>query len=191
MLVGLGNPGPQYENTRHNVGFSLVEALARSAGFEGSWKTWGKTLICKASQGEAPLLLAKPQTFMNLSGESVQALLAFYKIRPEEMAVVADAAALPLGAVRIRAQGGHGGHNGLRDIVERIGEGFPRIRVGVGLCPEGRDLAAFVLGKMSDSERAALQPVCEEFPEIVKTGFARGWDFAGSRFNRTAESPPR
>ncbi len=191
LLVGLGNPGPQYENTRHNIGFALVDSVAKTAGVVDAWKPWGKSQVCKASLGNHSLILAKPQTFMNLSGEAVLGLLTFYKIPLVEMVVVADDVSLPLGAIRVRAEGGHGGHNGLRDIVERIGEGFPRIRVGIGPCPEGWDLAAFVLGKMGETEWNALKPVFAEFSEVVESGFARGWDFAGSRFNRKPESPSR
>src|SRR3990172_1611662 len=108
LLVGLGNPGPQYENTRHNIGFALVDAVAEAAGAANSWKTWEKSLVCKAALGRLTLLLAKPQTFMNLSGEAVRALLAFHKIPPGETAVAGDDAALPLGSLRVRARGGHG-----------------------------------------------------------------------------------
>src|SRR5690606_34740040 len=113
------------------------------------WRVWGKSLVCKGSLAGAPLLFAKPQTYMNLSGEAVQALMTFYKIAPADVAVATDDVTLPLGSLRLRASGGHGGHNGLRDIIARVGEEFPRIRIGVGLCPPGRDLAAFVLARMS------------------------------------------
>ena len=142
LLVGLGNPGPKYDATRHNIGFALADSVAVAAGADG-WKTWGKALVCKVPQGSgslSSLLLAKPQTFMNLSGEAVQALMAFYKIPPAEVVVVTDDITLPIGSLRVRTSGGHGGHNGLRDIIEKIGEGFPRIRIGLGLCPPGRDL---------------------------------------------------
>ncbi len=191
LLVGLGNPGPKYDDTRHNIGFALIDAYVRNAGVSEDWKTRGKSLIVKTSLDGSPLWIAKPQTFMNLSGEAVQALLAFYKIAPAEMAVVADDVTLPAGSLRLRAQGGHGGHNGLRDIIHRVGEDFPRIRVGVGPCPAGRDLADFVLGKIGATEREALQPVFADFSEVVATGFARGWDYAGSRFNRKADLPSR
>jgi PTH1 family peptidyl-tRNA hydrolase len=169
----------------------LVEAVAKAARAESDWKPWGKSLLCKAPLGSLSLLLAKPQTFMNLSGEAVQALLTFYKLRPADMAVIADDVTLPAGSIRIRAQGGHGGHNGLRDIVDRIGEDFPRIRIGVGPCPEGWDLADFVLGKMGEAEQQALKLTSAQFPNLIETGFTQGWELAGSRFNRKVESPPR
>jgi len=186
LLVGLGNPGPKYDATRHNIGFALVDSMARAASAE--WKTWGKALVCKASLPgfPSPLLLAKPQTFMNLSGEAVQGLMTFYKIPPAEVAVVTDDVTLPLGSLRIRGSGGHGGHNGLRNIIDHVGEGFPRIRVGVGLCPPGRDLANFVLARMNAAEQADLKSVFENLQEVVETGFTKGWETAANKFNKRA-----
>ena len=184
LLVGLGNPGPKYDATRHNIGFALADSVAAAAGADG-WKTWGKALVCKAALGSTgPLLMAKPQTFMNLSGEAVQALMAFYKIPPSELVVVTDDITLPIGSLRIRSSGGHGGHNGLRNIIEKIGEGFPRIRIGLGMCPPGRDLAAFVLARMTADEQAALKPVFADFQDILTTGFAKGWEAAANKFNK-------
>lgn len=187
LFVGLGNPGPRYDATRHNVGFAAVDAAARAAGAD-EWRTWGKSLLCKGSLAGAPLLFAKPQTYMNLSGEAVQALMTFYKIAPADVVVATDDVTLPLGSLRIRASGGHGGHNGLRDIIARVGEGFPRIRIGVGLCPPGRDLAGFVLARLSPAEQAALAPVISDFPALLETALTKGWDLAATRFNRRADS---
>lgn len=188
LLVGLGNPGPKYDATRHNIGFALVDALAAACAAE-EWKAKGKSLLCKATLGPHPLLLAKPQTYMNLSGEAVQALAAFYKIRPADIVVVTDDVTLPLGSIRIRPSGGHGGHNGLRNIIEHLGEGFPRIRVGVGLCPPGRDLAGFVLARMTPAEQETLKQVHADFPKLLETGLGKGWDLAATRFNRRAQPP--
>jgi peptidyl-tRNA hydrolase, PTH1 family len=190
LLVGLGNPGPKYDATRHNIGFALADTTARAAGAE-DWKPWGKALVCKAALGPVSLLLAKPQTFMNLSGEAVQALMAFYKIPPAEVVVVTDDVTLPLGSLRIRPSGGHGGHNGLRNIIEHIGEGFPRIRVGVGLCPPGRDLSGFVLARMTPAEREALAPVFSDFTTLLETGITKGWESAAARHNRRSNADPR
>jgi PTH1 family peptidyl-tRNA hydrolase len=188
LLVGLGNPGPQYDATRHNIGFALADSMARALignGASEEWRTRGKALLCKASLGSTPLLIVKPQTFMNLSGEAVQSLMAFFKIPPAEVIVITDDVTLPIGSLRVRVNGGHGGHNGLRNIIEHIGEGFPRIRIGVGLCPPGRDLAAFVLARMSAAEREAIAPVFTDFPKLLETGFTKGWEIAASRFNQT------
>ncbi len=189
LLVGLGNPGPQYDATRHNIGFALADSMARALiGNDASdaWRTRGKALLCKAALGSHPLLIAKPQTFMNLSGEAVQSLITFFKIPPAEVVVVTDDVTLPIGSLRIRTEGGHGGHNGLRNIIEHIGEGFPRIRIGVGLCPPGRDLAGFVLARMNTVERESLNPVFEDFTKLLETGLTKGWETAASRFNRRA-----
>lgn len=186
LLVGLGNPGPKYDATRHNIGFALADAMARAAGAD-EWKAKGKSLLCKAPFAGSSLLFAKPQTFMNLSGEAVQALMTFYKILPADVVVVTDDVTLPLGSIRVRASGGHGGHNGLRDIIARIGEGFPRIRIGVGLCPPGRDLANFVLARMSAAEQEALDPVFADFPKLLETGLTKGWDTAANGFNRRTQ----
>jgi PTH1 family peptidyl-tRNA hydrolase len=185
LIVGLGNPGSKYDATRHNIGFALADSMAVAAGADG-WKTWGKSLVCKASLGSTAFLLAKPQTFMNLSGEAVQALMAFYKIPPAEVVVVTDDITLPLGSLRIRSSGGHGGHNGLRDIIEKIGEGFPRIRIGLGMCPPGRDLANFVLARMTAEEQTALKPLFADFQDVVTTGFTKGWEAAANKFNKRA-----
>lgn len=193
LLVGLGNPGPKYDATRHNVGFALADSMARALE-AADWKTQGKALLCKAPpgprapQGLSPLLIAKPQTFMNLSGEAVQSLMAFYKIPPADVVVVTDDVTLPLGSIRIRASGGHGGHNGLRNIIEHIGEEFPRIRIGVGLCPPERDLANFVLARLSATEQKLLVPVIADFPTLLETGLTKGWDAAANRFNRKTEA---
>jgi PTH1 family peptidyl-tRNA hydrolase len=187
LLVGLGNPGPQYDATRHNIGFALADSVARAlvgTSAPEEWRTRGKALLCKAALGSTPLLITKPQTFMNLSGEAVQSLMTFFKIPPAEVVVITDDVTLPLGSLRVRPGGGHGGHNGLRNIIEHIGEEFPRIRVGVGLCPPGRDLSAFVLARMTAAEREALAPVFADFTKLLETGFAKGWEYAGSRFNR-------
>lgn len=193
LLVGLGNPGPKYDATRHNVGFALADSTARVLG-AADWKTQGKALLTKVppgssgfSVGSTPLLIAKPQTFMNLSGEAVQSLMTFYKILPADVIVVTDDVTLPLGSIRVRASGGHGGHNGLRDIIARVGEGFPRIRIGVGLCPPGRDLANFVLARFSGTEQEALAPVFTDFPKLLETGLTKGWELAATRFNRRIE----
>jgi PTH1 family peptidyl-tRNA hydrolase len=189
LLVGLGNPGPKYDATRHNVGFALADSTARVLG-ASEWKTQGKSLLCKVPPGSSSfpsLLIAKPQTFMNLSGEAVQGLMSFYKIPPAEVIVVTDDVTLPLGSVRIRSSGGHGGHNGLRNIIDHVGEAFPRIRIGVGLCPPGWDLANFVLAKLPSADQEALSQVFTDFPKILETGFTKGWELAATRFNRRAD----
>ncbi len=191
LLVGLGNPGPQYQDTRHNIGFALLDKLQLSCeGFEG-WKPWKNSLFCKFKLGSANVMGVKPQTFMNLSGEAIQPLLAFYKIPLSELVVIADDVELPIGSVRIRMQGGHGGHNGLRDIIRLLGENFIRIRIGVGPCPPGWDLADFVLGQFEPKDREYLKTVVNDFPKLVETGFSQGWEMAATIYNRRVDPSPR
>jgi PTH1 family peptidyl-tRNA hydrolase len=156
LIVGLGNPGAQYEGTRHNVGFRVVEELARRLGAE--FTSWGDSRTARARKSGDSLLIAKPQTFMNLSGFPVIALLGFYKIEIPDLLVVTDDVNLPLGRLRARARGSEGGHNGLRSIVEQLGtEDFARLRVGVGRGDKRRDLADHVLAKFEPNEREEIE----------------------------------
>lgn len=186
ILLGLGNPGPKYDHSRHNIGFDLVDRLVEDAAPAGSWKSEAKSLTRKLTLAGLPVLVAKPQTFMNLSGEAAQALLAFYKVPPMNLIAVVDEVYLDLGSVRIRSRGGHGGHNGMRSLVEHCGEDFVRIRIGVGPCPQGRDLADFLLQKYGSGEDKAFDPIRSGFKPMVETGLTQGWERAGSDFNRIA-----
>lgn len=186
LLAGLGNPGDRYARTRHNVGFLAADAFQESQAPLEPWKKDGKCLVSRCGLSGSVLHLAKPQTFMNLSGEALLPLLTFYKIPAAEMVVITDDITLPLGSVRIRPKGGHGGHNGLRNIIARVGEEFPRIRIGVGPVPPGWDMADFVLAQMRPEETDTLTALARNIPEMVMTGLTRGWDLAATRFNRTA-----
>lgn len=183
ILLGLGNPGPKYDRTRHNIGFDFADRVAQALG-AGSWKTESKSLTCRTTLAGKPLLIAKPQTFMNLSGEAAQALLAFYKVSPRNLIVVVDEIYLDLGAVRIRTQGSHGGHNGLRNLIEHCGEEFTRIRIGVGPFPPGQDRSDFVLRKYGADEAKTLESVLSRAKAMIETGLTLGWERAGSDFNR-------
>lgn len=157
LIAGLGNPGAQYENTRHNVGFMALDRLAREHGAAVT-RLREKALTGEAQIGENRVLLAKPQTFMNLSGESVSALSKFYKIPPERVLILLDDIALPVGKIRIRAKGSSGGHNGLKNIALYLGEDYPRIRIGVGAKPSPEyDLAKWVLGSFPKADHKALE----------------------------------
>jgi PTH1 family peptidyl-tRNA hydrolase len=177
ILLGLGNPGPKYDRTRHNVGFDFADRVAKDLG-AASWKTESRSLTCRTTLAGLPLLIAKPQTFMNLSGEAAQALLAFYKVSPRNLIVVVDDIYLDLGAVRIRTQGSHGGHNGLRNLMEHCGDEFARIRIGVGPYPPGQDRADFVLRKYGQEETKVLESVLDKAKAIIETGLTRGWERA-------------
>ena len=158
LIVGLGNPGRQYEHTRHNAGFDVMDALAEKYNISIS-ESGHKALFGKGMIGGQKVILAKPQTFMNLSGESVAELLHYYKIDPEEeLIIIYDDIALAPGKLRVRAKGSAGGHNGIKNIIANLGSSvFPRIKVGVGEKPKGYDLADYVLGKFSKEDRVLME----------------------------------
>lgn len=158
LIVGLGNPGKQYDNTRHNVGFDVMDALADKYNISISEKKH-KALCGKGVVEGQKVVLAKPQTFMNLSGESVVELLNYYKLAPEdELLIIFDDISLAPGGIRIRKKGSAGGHNGIKNIIAQIGtQDFMRIKVGVGEKPKGWDLADHVLGHFNAEERKAVE----------------------------------
>lgn len=166
VIVGLGNPGKKYENTRHNAGFISIDALADKYGISISEKK--HKALCGSGVIEGnKVLLVKPQTFMNLSGESVRAVMDFYKIDPEEdMLVIYDDISLAPGNIRIRKKGSAGGHNGIKSIIAHAGtQNFMRIKVGVGEKPSGWDLADYVLGHFSDEDNSKLKAV---MPDVIQ-----------------------
>ncbi|MDD5041681.1 MAG: aminoacyl-tRNA hydrolase [Candidatus Peribacteraceae bacterium] len=171
IIVGLGNPGSAYERTRHNAGFRGLDAL-HSACAGGEWKEKAKVLsrVSEIMIGEVSVLLAKPLTFMNRSGEAVQKLVHFYKADPSfQLLVISDDCDLPLGEIRFRNTGGPGTHNGLKSVVEHVGEGFPRIRIGLGSAPAGTDLAQWVLSVPPAAERERLEQALHgELPRTVE-----------------------
>lgn len=158
LIVGLGNPGKEYEHTRHNAGFDVIDALAEKYNISVTEKKH-KALCGKGVIEGVKVILAKPQTFMNLSGESVAELVQYYKLDPEEeMIVIFDDISLAPGNIRIRKKGSAGGHNGIKNIIAQTGtQNFMRIKVGVGEKPKGWDLADHVLGHFSKEDRARLE----------------------------------
>lgn len=154
VIVGLGNPDKKYENTRHNIGFDVIDALSNKYNIPVKEKKF-KALCGSGVIEGVKVLLVKPQTYMNLSGESIAEVLNFYKLDPEtEMMVIYDDISLAPGNIRIRKKGSAGGHNGIKSIIAHAGtQVFPRIKVGVGEKPKGWDLADYVLGHFSDKER--------------------------------------
>lgn len=169
ILIGLGNPGTQYQRTRHNVGFMAIDALAHTFG-EGEWKTSKKLHACtlEGSIEESSVLFVKPQTFMNLSGASLEQLVSYYKIAPAKQIIVfCDDVDLPLGAIRFRMRGGPGTHNGLKSIVAVLGEDFPRMRIGIGPKPLQQDLASWVLSAFSADEQKTITGTLTEIESIV------------------------
>lgn len=166
VIVGLGNPGKKYENTRHNAGFIAIDALADKYGISISEKKH-KALCGSGVMEGNKVVLVKPQTFMNLSGESVRSIMDFYKIDPEEdMLVIYDDISLAPGNIRIRKKGSAGGHNGIKSIIAHAGtQNFMRVKVGVGEKPSGWDLADYVLGHFSDEDNVKLKEI---MPDIIQ-----------------------
>lgn len=157
LVVGLGNPGSKYHGTRHNVGFAVIDGLAGSGGVE-RFQSWFDAEIAEIREADDKVLLVKPQTFMNLSGRCVRQVIDFYHLPLEQLLVVCDDINLPLGKLRFRARGSHGGHNGLRDIQDHLGTAeYQRLRIGVG-SPDDMDAVDHVLGRFRPAER----PVIEE-----------------------------
>jgi len=167
LVVGLGNPGRQYEGTRHNVGFAALDVLARRHGVD--WESArAEALIGKWRAGST--LLAKPLTFMNLSGRAVLDLLQFYKIDPQDLLVVVDEVQLELGRLRARPSGSSGGHNGLKSIIGVLGtENFPRLRIGVGRGDMRRDLADHVLARFDAAERPIIDDAIARAADAAET----------------------
>lgn len=175
LIVGLGNPGPRYEKTRHNVGFMVVDSLARSAGIDMR-KLERSAAVGRGELHGRKVILAKPVTFMNNSGESVAALARFYKVPSQRVLVVSDDLDQPPAAVRLRQKGGHGGHNGLRSIIQHLGgsHDFPRIKIGIGR-PNGElDIASYVLQEFKRSEMAAIDEAVAESIGIINSCLALG-----------------
>ena len=189
IIVGLGNPGGEYTHTRHNVGFDVLSILSQKENIPI------KKLKCKALLGEGSIdgvrtVLCLPQTFMNLSGESVVALLQWFKCPPEDILIIHDDIDLPFGQVRVRSKGGAGTHNGMRNIVYLTGsDAFPRIRVGIGKQPEGWDLKDFVLSTYhTDEERKkAFDAYCLA-ADAAKCFVTSGIDLAMNKFNRRTDT---
>ncbi len=177
LLVGLGNPGASYEHTRHNAGFLAVDHLSQEFGV-GEWRDAPKfsALVQEASIDAVPVLLVQPQTFMNCSGDAIVKLLHFYKLDPaKQLLVFCDDIDLPLGTVRLRQSGGPGTHNGLKSIVQVLGEDFARMRIGIGPQPKEEDLASWVLSAFSKGERTALDETLHTLVPMVRT-FVSGDD---------------
>lgn len=184
LVVGLGNPGPKYEWTRHNVGFLVVDELAERANLPVQ-KLKFKALTNTALIGGQSVLLMKPTTYMNLSGEAVGQAARFYKIPPERVLVISDDVALPQGKLRIRRSGSAGGHNGLKNIIAHLGsDQFPRVKVGVGGKPHpDSDMADWVLSKFTGPDKTAMEQTIDRAADAVTCLLAQGVDKAMANFN--------
>lgn len=183
IITGLGNPTREYDRTRHNVGFAVIDALAEHYNIavrERKHKAfYGKGVI----EGQK-VILAKPQTFMNLSGESVRLMMDYYKEEPGQLIVIYDDVSLEPGQLRIRLKGSAGGHNGMKNIIAHLGtQEFPRIKVGIGTKPPRMDLAAYVLSRFSAEEQKLMEAAFDEAVKAVATMITDGPDRAMNMFN--------
>lgn len=161
LIVGLGNPGTEYAATRHNIGFDMITYLSDKYRIPMRGKE-GKAIVGKGFIEGQKVMLAQPQTFMNLSGESVRALMDYYKLTEEEVVIIYDDISMPVGQVRIRPKGSAGGHNGIKSIIQHLGtQEFPRIKIGVGDKPANGDLVKHVLGRFGKEEDAMIRDVFE------------------------------
>jgi PTH1 family peptidyl-tRNA hydrolase len=183
LIVGLGNPGDRYRRTRHNIGFAVLDELARRAGVEMD--------VAPASSGEAlvgrwrarDVLLAKPLTFMNASGEAVGGLLRYYRIEQIDLLVVVDEVQLPLGRLRARPRGSAGGHNGLKSIIAHLGDEFSRLRIGVGRGDARRDLADHVLARFDKTEAAEVERMTARAADAVEAFITSGIEAVMNAYN--------
>ena len=184
LIVGLGNVGDKYEGTRHNVGFRVADELAERAGVPVQRLKY-RALTGQAEIGGARVLLMKPVTFMNLSGEAVRPAADFYKVPPDHILVLSDDVSLPVGKLRIRRGGSAGGHNGLKNIIQHLGtDQFPRVKVGVGEKPHpDYDMADWVLGKFQGEDRKAIDQAVQRAADAVECLLREGPERAMSLFN--------
>ncbi len=183
LITGLGNPGRQYRETRHNVGFMTVDRLAAHLGITFS-RMESKAMIAKGDHMGQRLILVKPQTFMNLSGQSVGALVRFYKVPPAQLLVIFDDVDLPLGTLRIRPGGGSSGQKGMTSIIERLGtQDFPRLRVGIGRPPGRMEAADYVLQAFSKGEKELLDTTLDRAVQAILEFTGAGLDSAMNKYN--------
>jgi PTH1 family peptidyl-tRNA hydrolase len=199
VVIGLGNPGREYDSTRHNVGFEIVDKLARATGAEWRKEKKWRAEVAKCADGT---ILVKPQTYMNLSGQAAAAVGGFYKIPPTSMLVVYDDVDLPLGQLRFRANGSAGGHNGIKSLIQSLGgDRFPRLKFGIGQQRQDgengddgaarRSMVGHVLGRFAASEAEVLQNSLAIAEDAVNCALARGLAVAMNQFNQKAKKPAK
>lgn len=187
LIAGLGNPGREYQGNRHNIGFQVVEHLAARHGLSFTRMQEGAAVASGRIAGQ-PVVLAKPQKYMNRSGGPVGSLLRFYKIPLDHLLVVFDDLDLPTGTIRLRPSGGAGGQKGMRDIIQRLGsEGFPRLRVGIDRPPGRMDPAAYVLQDFGTEELEIMRDVIDRAADAIETWLREGIDIAMTRHNGVIE----
>ena len=183
LIIGLGNPGREYKDNRHNIGFMLIDRLAVRLNARGM-KLQSKAIVTSGLYEERKLILAKPQTYMNLSGQSAQGLLHFYKIPPENLMVAHDDLDIPLGTIRIRPSGGAGGQRGMASTIERLGtKDFPRLRLGIGRPPGRMAAADYVLQDFSRADLLIVSETLDRAANAVLTFVTEGLNAAMNKFN--------
>jgi PTH1 family peptidyl-tRNA hydrolase len=187
LIVGLGNPGRKYRGNRHNIGFMAVDALAAAYKIESS-KVQNKAIVGNGRIQNQNVFIAKPQTYMNNSGDAVGPLARYYKVPPENVLVVYDELDLPFGTIRLREKGGAGGHNGMRSVINHLGENFPRLRLGIGRPPGQMPVPAYVLQDFSKDDLPLLDDVLAEAIRAIETYLREGIQLAMSRHNGTLVS---
>jgi PTH1 family peptidyl-tRNA hydrolase len=182
LIVGLGNPGAQYKGTRHNIGFAVIDEIARRAaiGFESAP---AEAVIAKWRRPEGGALLAKPLTFMNLSGQAVGEIARYFKVDVPDLLIVVDEAQLPLGKLRARARGSAGGHNGLKSVIAHLGDDFSRLRIGVGRGGQQRDLADHVLSRFEKDEAAEVERMTTRAADAAEMFITSGIEAVMNAFN--------
>jgi len=188
LIVGLGNPGPRYAATRHNVGWRVAEELARRAGAR-AWKEKFEAAVAESRRYDQKVVLARPLTFMNESGRSVRHLMDFWKVEPEDLLVVLDCLAIDIGRIRLRPEGSDGGHKGLASVIAHVGhERFARLRVGVGPAPLPEAHADFVLAPFAEEEQPIIREAILWAADAAECWIVNGPDEAMNRFNRASEA---
>jgi PTH1 family peptidyl-tRNA hydrolase len=179
-IVGLGNPGSEYAGTRHNIGFDVVDEVARRWNIR--LRPWKSVADVAVATGRG-VVLVRPTTYMNLSGDAVQRVAAFHKVEPADILIVVDEVQLPVGRLRIRRSGSAGGHNGLKSVIQQVGDQFPRLRIGVGRGDQQWDLADHVLSRFHRDERDTVAEAVQRAADAVETFVADGIEAAMNRFN--------
>lgn len=185
IIVGLGNPGPRYEKTRHNVGFQMIDHLEKnSEKGVGVKRMLHSSLTGKCVLDGYCVFLVKPQTYMNNSGLAVNDVMRYYRMQAHDLIVIYDDVSLPVGQIRIRKNGSAGGHNGMKSVIEHLGTSdFIRVRIGIGAKPEGWDLANYVLGQIPETDRVLLEKAYETAREAIRCIFYYNVDKAMSLYN--------
>jgi len=189
LVVGLGNPGPKYAGTRHNIGYAVLDYLAAAPGVS-AWRSRFQAQLAQTVEGAEQVLLVKPETFMNLSGEAVRPILDFYKVSVSDLLVVCDDISLPLGKLRARARGSDGGQKGLRSVQQHLGtQDYARLRIGVGAPGEHTETSDYVLSRFKPAERAAVEDAVAQAAQAVLLWVRQGIDAVMNKVNGEPKPP--